>query len=483
MPDRAIAPKLSGTQLIRAFYHLVNAVRLHQDNNQLIKDCVAKFNSVISEISADDDITIQIWRGRFHIQGERLLYRRDNYTIINELLDYFSRRGLGGLCLFATFRNTHMENLLTLIRLLNESVKHDESLAWLNGQMEEAGFSWVEFYKVQDENAPNLDSEHKEMAWNTYLASMNVVKEVAEKVSGGIAGVRKARRLAQTIVDLVHEDYSLMLGLATIRDYDDYTYTHSVNVAFFATCLGRYVGLSQIFLEHLAVCGLFHDLGKVGVSKEILLKPGGLNSEEWDTMRRHPLIGTRKILRLQAPHSLKSRIILGPFEHHLNPDLTGYPKTHFMKQISLFGKILRIVDVYEALTAERSYRPRSYSPDEALRQMWTERGRSFDVPLLKSFINMMGVYPIGSVLEMDTGEIGLVMDYPDESKKTLPLIMLLNSDRKGGYISGELVNLADQGNRSDVTPRSIVRGLHALRLGIEPSQYFMHEPKLAGLDC
>mgnify|MGYP000878474547 CR=1 FL=1 len=481
MSDRPIKPKLSGTQLLRALYHLFNAVRLHQDNNQLIKDCLTQFNDVISEISADEDITIRIWRGRFHIQGERLLYRRDNYTIINEMLDYFSRRGLGGLCLFATFRNTRPENLLALVRLLNESAKHDEPLDWLNEQLDDSGFSWVELYKVQDEKDSTLDSHHKEMAWNTYLTAMNVVKEVAEKVSGGVAGVRKARRLAQTIVDLVHEDYSLMLGLATIRDYDDYTYTHSVNVSFFATCLGRYVGLSQIFLEHLAVCGLFHDLGKVGVSKEILLKPGGLNSEEWDTMRRHPLIGTRKILRLQAPHSLKSRIILGPFEHHLNPDLTGYPKTHFMKQISLFGKILRIVDVFEALTAERSYRPRSYSPDEALQQMWSERGRSFDVPLLKSFINMMGVYPIGSLLELNTGEIGLVMDYPDESKKTLPLIMLLNADRKGGYISGELVNLADQVIPGDGSPRTIVKGLHASKLGIQPSHYFLQEPKLTGM--
>ena len=96
MSDRAIKPKLSGTQLIRALYHLVNAVRLHQDNNQLIKDCLNQFNGVIGEISADEDITIRIWRGRFHIQDERILFRRDNYTVINEMLDYFSRRGLVG---------------------------------------------------------------------------------------------------------------------------------------------------------------------------------------------------------------------------------------------------------------------------------------------------------------------------------------------------------------------------------------------------
>jgi putative nucleotidyltransferase with HDIG domain len=274
-------------------------------------------------------------------------------------------------------------------------------------------------------------------------------------------------------VDLVQEDNSLMLGLATIRDYDDYTYTHSVNVALLATCLGRHVGLSKVTLEYLTVCALFHDLGKVEVSKDILLKPGQLNADEWDKMRKHPLIGVRKILRLQAPHSLKSRIILGPFEHHLNPDLSGYPYTYFMKKLSLLGKILRIVDVYEALTSERIYRPRSFSPDEALRRMWSERGKNFDTPLLKSFISMMGIYPIGTIVELDSGEIGLVMDYTDESEKALPLVMLLVEDGEGVLTRGETVNLAAQGTNTDSPRRNIARGIPSSRLGIEPSQFLL----------
>jgi HD-GYP domain-containing protein (c-di-GMP phosphodiesterase class II) len=296
---------------------------------------------------------------------------------------------------------------------------------------------------------------------------------VAEKASKGIAGVRKARRLAQTIVDLVQEDNSLMLGLATIRDYDDYTYTHSVNVALLATCLGRYVGLSHVFLEHLTVCGLFHDLGKVGVSKGVLLKKGELNTQEWDEMRRHPLIGVRKILRLNAPHSLRARIILGPFEHHLNIDLSGYPKTHFMKKLSLMGKILRIADVYEALTSERVYRPRAFTPDEALRKMWNEERKSFDSLLLKSFINMLGIYPVGSIVELDGGEIGIVMEYLNEDDKSLPLIMLLVDDGKGSLTRGKMVNLADQDLNENMPLRKIVMGIHPSRLGIKPSQFFL----------
>lgn len=474
MSNQRTHPELMGGRLIKAFYQIVNTVRIHQDNNQLIKECISQFHSIIADLSGGrDDVDIQIWRGRFHIQGEKILYQREIFHIINEMVEYFSQRGIGGLNFLVSMKDVRPEDIMNFARLLNDSMKYEDAVEWLSSRLKENGFSWIEISRQQEDSYQDPDMRRKEKARHAYAHALNTVKEVAEKASKGIAGVRKARRLAQTIVDLVKEDNSLLIGLSTIRDYDDYTYTHSVNVALLATCLGKYIGMSQVFLEHLTVCGLFHDLGKVGVAKEILLKRGELNTDEWDKMRRHPLIGVRKILRLNAPHSLRSRIILGPFEHHLNIDMTGYPKTHFMKKLSLLGKILRIADVYEALTSERIYRPRAFTPDEALRRMWSERGKSFDTALLKSFINMMGIYPIGSIVELDTGEVGLVMEYPDESEKSLPVIVLLKDDGKGGLTKGKTVNLAAQETESDSSRRSIVGGIHFSRLGIQPSLLFL----------
>lgn len=472
MSDQNSMPELLGGKLIKAFSQVVNTARIHQDNNQLIRESVAQFLAVFTKLSGGEDVTIRIWRGRFHVQEEKVLFQREIHQIINEMSDYFSQRDIGGLCFYSSFTKVSPEDFMAFTRYLNEAVRHQNAFNWLEQQIIEKGYSWVVIYRKQEDTSQEPDMMQKEKARHAYFNALTTVKDVAEKASKGIAGVRKARRLAQTIVDLVQEDNSLLLGLSTIRDYDDYTYTHSVNVALLATCLGRYIGLSHIFLEHLTVCGLFHDLGKVGVSKEILLKKGELSSEEWDKMRRHPLIGVRKILRLNAPHALRARIILGPFEHHLNLDMTGYPKTHFMKKLSLMGRILRIADVYEALTSERVYRPRAFTPDEALRRMWSERGKSFDPLLLKSFINMMGIYPVGSIVELDTGEIALVMDYPDESERSLPVISILVSDGKGGLSRGETLNLAAQGN-DGFSRRNIVRGVHVSRLGIQPSQFFL----------
>jgi hypothetical protein len=145
-----------------------------------------------------------------------------------------------------------------------------------------------------------------------------------------------------------------------------------------------------------------------------------------------------------------------------------------MGHMSLLGKILRIADVYEALTSERGYRPRSFLPDEALRMMWGRAGKSFDTILLKRFIHMMGIYPIGSVVELSDGNIGLVMDYPDEKERSLPLVLCLVNDEKGGWKRGEMVYLADQ-NIKDVSGRlNIVRGIPLANIRINPSDFFLH---------
>ena len=457
-----------GIIFLKALYHLIQTAKIYNDNNQLTKECLVKFKNILNETTRTEDLKIQIWRGRFHIGGEKLTYRRESGSIINEMIEYFSERGLGGLQFFMTSRKVAPENLMKFIRFLDVSVKHEDPFDWLDQGLRGDVLSWVQVFKEQ-----NSDLKPQERAKKAYLYAMASIKEVADKASKGITGVRKARRLAQTIVDLVREDLSLVLGLATIKAYDDYTYAHSVNVSLLATCLGRHIGMSKVALEHLCVCGLFHDLGKVGVSKKVLLKRGELSAEEWKSMRTHPLLGVRKILKLNATKVMRSKIILGPFEHHLNPDMTGYPKTHFMKKLSLMGKILRIVDVYEALTANRAYRPRSFTPDEALRMMWSDVGKSFDPILLKSFISMMGIYPVGSFVELNDGRTALVMGYPDESPKDRPMVQILIDDGEGGLTRGETVSLSNRIMKDRFPRLKIAGGLQPSRLGVQSAHFFL----------
>ena len=465
-----------GGRFLKAFHHMINTVRIHQDNNELIKECVKQFAKTLADMSGGSDLEFLIWRGRFFIQGEKLHYRRESFVLINEMVEYFPQRGLRGLVFQPSVKEGSLKDFVIFSRLLNESAMQNDPPTWLDKQLQANGIVWVELLKEIDEVPPDAELQRKEQARQSYMHSLAAVKEVAMKVSQrSVAGIRKARRLAQTMVDLVLEDENLMLGLTTIRDYDDYTYTHSVNVALLAMALGKRIGLSQIILEQLGLCGMFHDLGKVEVPKEILLKPDMLNTGEWHQMRQHPLIGVHRVLKLHAARDVKSRVVLGPFEHHLNYNLTGYPKTHFVNKVTLFGKILRIADTYDALTSERKYRPRAFSPDEALKLMWSKVGEDYDPILLKIFINMVGLYPVGTILKLDTGEMGLVVDYPSEEERSRPELLLLEDDGEGGFKGGEKINLAERDPKTGSYLRNVVECHHATELGLQPAQFFLQE--------
>jgi HD-GYP domain-containing protein (c-di-GMP phosphodiesterase class II) len=314
----------------------------------------------------------------------------------------------------------------------------------------------------------------RERARKSYATALASIKEVAQKMTtGGHAGVRKARRMMQNMVDLVMEDETVLLGLTTIRRHDDYTYTHSVNVALLSVCLGKRIGLSRASLEQLGICGLFHDLGKVKVSPDILRKAGDLTAGEWEKMRRHPIASVNQILKLRASRGLKAKILLAPFEHHQRNDLLGYPQVRTKREMSLFGRILGIADVFDALTSPRSYRPMAYGPDYALSLMMDGAGKEFDPILLKAFVNMMGVYPVGTLLELDTGEWGLVADSPVGADRSRPRLLLLQADGSGGLKRGEIVDLSEKEPVTGGFKRTPVRSLHPAVRGIQPAQFLL----------
>jgi HD-GYP domain-containing protein (c-di-GMP phosphodiesterase class II) len=479
--------KPSGTPAIdflKTLYHLSQTARIYDDNNQLIKDSLKKFKDCLLETTREENLNINLWRGRFYLSGEKVLYNRENAGLLNELVDYFSERQIGGLQCLMISEKASSEELMQFIRLLDASVGQENPFDWLDQNLSAKRLVWIEIFRQKEDQPKEAEKDpakrRRERARKAYAHALTTIQEI-EKVSGSVVGMRKARRLAQTIVDLVREEKSLVLGMSTIKQFDDYTYTHSVNVSLLATALGRHIGLSKVTLEQLCVRALFHDLGKLEISRKILHKEGKLNHEEWQSLQNHPLIGVRKILRMNASKAMRSKIIQGPFEHHLNNDLTGYPKIHFTKKLSLMGKILRIADVYEALTADRVYRPRSFTPDGALRKMWGEIGKYFDPILLKSFISMMGLYPVGSLVELNDGRTALVIDYPEGSPKDMPVIQILMENDQGGLTRGETISLAARltSEMKDAkSPRlRIVKSIHPSHLGIQVAHFFVEEQK------
>ncbi len=472
--------------LIRAFYRMIHTIGMYKENNAMVQEAVSKFMDTAGRVLKGQDLELLVWRGRLFLQGEKIPYRRETLVLINAWMDFFQKRGLVGIRFSSRAKAAPAGEFVLLARLLNESIGQEDPAAWIEEQLFALKIGWIEILQEIEEPPPESESEtstdaesdweirRKKKARQNYLRSLDAVKEVSQKISGGsMAGIRKARRLAQNMVELVMEDESLMQCLASIRDYDDYTYTHSVNVALLSMCLGRRIGLSHILLEQLGICGMFHDLGKVEISKDILHKPGRLEPEEWRIMERHPLTGVLHILRLRAPAQMKSKIALGPFEHHLKMDLTGYPATRFTRNVTLFGRILSIADTYDALTSHRAYRARRLTPDEALCYMWNRLRLQFDPLLLKVFIRMMGPFPAGSVVSLNTGETGVVMGPLAASGEHEQRVLLLEKDENGAYRKGEIIKITKPEEAKDPEEKWILSCLPSSSIGVQPAAFLL----------
>jgi len=476
--------RLLHEEFVRTFYKLIQLAKIHEDNNQLLLECIEELMQVIARLLVDDDqITLQISRGNIYLQDEKLRYRREIDSLINNLLRYLEKRNLPGLCFFTDIQDASAKGIIEFSRILNNAKQQEDPLKWFVQQLENQGFAWAEVVYEQDaspeDQPPETDpqdqvQECKEKARKSYFYALDSLKEVAEKIScQKKAGVRKSLRVIQNMVDLVMEDEPILLGLSTIRDYDDYTFTHSVNVTILSMCLGQRIGLSRTSLHHLGVCGLFHDLGKLDIPIEIINQPGKLNQSEFEEIKKHTIYSVAQIIKLHAPHDLKAKILLPPFEHHMKYDLSGYPKTNRKKPVSLFGRIITIADVFDAITSPRVYRHMAFSPDQALNIMLDGAGTDFDPILLKMFINMLGVYPIGSLLELDTGELGLVMDNDTTFDGARPMVVLLAEGGNGGYTRGGVADLTERDAESGAFRRNIVKSIHPSTRGIQPAEFLI----------
>jgi len=265
-----------------------------------------------------------------------------------------------------------------------------------------------------------------------------------------------------------------LMGLTTIRDYDEYTFTHSVNVCIFAVALGKKLGFSKLQLYDLGMTALLHDVGKARVPVEILNKTTGLDEGEWKLMQAHPWLGALTLFGLRGYDEIPYRSILVAYEHHMKQDLTGYPRSVRPRNLGLFSRIVSVADGFDAATTRRSYQTVPIEPDQVLREMWENPKRGYDTVLVKALINLIGVYPVGTCVILDTFEVAIVAaTNPEPTQLNRPLVRLVISS-EGAAIPppGTPVNLAERdGNGAYV--RSIVKVTNPSRYGLTVGDYFV----------
>lgn len=312
-----------------------------------------------------------------------------------------------------------------------------------------------------------------ERAKRAFYAALGSAKEIlVSQTSQGAASLRKAKRAVQSAVDVLLEDESSLLALAAIKDHDEYTFSHSVNVCIFSLAIGHSLGFHRSCLSRLGIAALFHDIGKTSVPQDVLNKVGILDVNEWKTIREHTVMGVRQLGKMPScnEHILHSLIVA--FQHHINLDLSGYPAVPAYSSLDLFSRIVRIADTFDAMTTERPYRNKVYSPYEAVRYLVSQAGSKFDPILVKAFARAVGIFPMGTVLRLASGEVGIVVRRSSLTGDVNRPVMRVLLDNKGNPTpEGRIIDLGQSDPRTGQFVFSVVETLSCKDLGVNPRDY------------
>jgi putative nucleotidyltransferase with HDIG domain len=260
----------------------------------------------------------------------------------------------------------------------------------------------------------------------------------------------------------VSENRTALLALTALREYDNYTFTHMVNVSILTMAQARALGIDGSLLREFGLAALMHDIGKVKTPIEILNKTEALTPDEFAVMRRHTIDGA-EILRGTPDVPALAPVVA--FEHHLRLDGSGYPQTVTRTTLNLGTQLCSIADVYDAMRSQRSYQ-RAFPTDRILAVLRRNDGQQFDQHLVRRFAQLVGVYPVGNLVQLNTGEVALVTSThaPDPYRPHVRVIV----DRHGARLSAPVdVNLWEVADAGALAP-SIVSVVDPADIGIDP---------------
>jgi len=279
----------------------------------------------------------------------------------------------------------------------------------------------------------------------------------------------EGRSAGSKILEVVEREggsTATVLLLNSLREYDEYTFVHSVNVAVISAAVARKVALDEAFVDTIAHAALLHDIGKLYVPKPIIHKTGRLTPSEWQAMKRHPVDGER-ILREERIDLVSRRVA---YEHHMRHDMTGYPSPKAGYAVHQASEIVRIADSYDALTTKRPYR-KQINPYEAIKLMAKSGGTEFHPAYLGAFLRVLGNIPIGSLVKLESGETGIVVDI--SAAEALPRVRLL-SDAEGREVAGEIIiDLNERDPRTNAFVRRIERIIEQPIRDIDVGKYIV----------
>lgn len=384
---------------------------------------------------------------------------------VNDILSSFARSCRDRKFQSITFlQDFNIHDLTEFIEVMDMSPEELEKKGGIQKELNERGVIGIALEHIDPIREPeNTILPAKEI----YESGLTYLKDTMKKMASGQSNLdlKTLKDLVDNMVSNLLYKKSALLGLTAIKGYDEYTFCHSLNVSILSLSLGIEISLPREKLQILGIGGLLHDIGKIKVPDEILNKPGKLSNTEWDIMQKHPVVGAQILHKIAG---LEEHTSVMAYEHHIKYNFTGYPKLSKNRPLSIYSMAIAISDCYDAMTTERSYK-KAWRPYDAILMMAEQSGKDFEPELMNIFMKMIGTYPPGSFVKLDTNEYAVIHDTSTDDKR--PIVKIVIDDKGEKLKTAQIADLRIKDPITEKYQRSIIQTLNPSSMGINIKDY------------
>lgn len=405
--------------VLRSLYAAWRAACVYDENNNVYRNRRDELTEALKRLfSSGAYCHVSYQNDYVFFNGERLNYDHD-FSFGRSLAARFAELNLGGISIDPEASTAQVDQ--ALFALAQADRKSEDPFAILKSTWDSLGMSSVSITPLSMKDPSqfldarklgqkvDVETLRRRRAHALFQRSESVVEEFWERVrdrNSFDAGAMQ--RVVHQMIDEVANDEEILLEFASLKDFDEYTYYHSVNVAIYSIAVGMRLGMDRVRLAQLGIAALFHDIGKVKLPRDLITKPTAYDDDDWEQIKKHPALGALTLASLRPIDADTGVSMAGAFEHHLKMDLTGYPRLSRPRTIHLFSRIIAACDSFDAMTSGRVYQKESISPDEAMRRMLYKGHEWYDPLVLKAFVHVVGIFPVGTVVKLSDNSVGVV---------------------------------------------------------------------------
>ena len=413
------------------FLSAMQSVKLYSFNHPIVRKAIEKaYQSLSNALSEKKELIIGII-------GEDIAFEKEILFDLSKMakpsIAYLKERGIEKIVFNRGFQLAELEKFISFLAISKEEIKNNPQDALVL-----MGVRNIQTGKIEAAYDGSLQDSlrHPDKDDSGGKHFENISRPLASLLDREAIDGLALKFAVNNIVENLDTEYKQLLQLNTLKRYDLGTFTHLINTSILSMYFSSKIGFTKEVVLEIGLSALFHDIGKLYISRKIIRKPDQLDAKEFSLMESHTVLGAGLILQYVDTIGIMPAVV--SFEHHLKYDLSGYPKLAFPKKPHIASQIVSICDNYDALSERRSYKA-DYPPDAIHNLMIRGKGTAYNPSLLDKFFQLIGVWPIGSIVALSDKRIAVVFE-ENQDAISLPSVRIIYPQKEKEIVDLEKDN-------------------------------------------